>query len=62
MSGYEWRSNEETCVPCEWGTYRQQGVDYWCVECPENMNTTSGAAISPDLCVPGGYGLLWLLP
>ena len=53
MSGYEWRSNEEKCMSCDWGEYREQGVDYWCVACPENMNTTSSAAISKDLCVPG---------
>lgn len=57
-SGQEWVSRQESCVVCEPGTYRQFGVDYWCVTCPHGFTTLNSGASSKDECRGNNSNLL----
>lgn len=59
-NGTEWVSERETCLTCDMGTYRTQGVDYYCTQCPDGKNTTKVGAASVHDCADSKFRSYYL--
>ena len=46
-----------SCVSCDVGTYRKQGVDTVCSQCAADMTTPGEGAKGADACSQGKYVL-----